>query len=101
MRMPQDIEERLTTDMVAAAQRIQCSPVLTLHGSADDTIPVRDAKEFAKHILHHTLRVVDGADHRFTQHGGVVVNEVVSFMTEGQNTTSADVQRSAQPKMLS
>jgi len=37
--------------------------VLTVHGSADEVIPLEDAKEFAKIIPNYKLEIVEGADH--------------------------------------
>ncbi len=57
--------------------------VLTLHGSADDTVPVTNGEEFARHIKQHTLQVVDGADHGFSQHKDIAVEAAAAFLLEG------------------
>lgn len=57
--------------------------VLTLHGSADDTVPAKNAEEFARHIRNHTLKVVDGADHGFSQHKDIAVETAAAFLLEG------------------
>ncbi|KAK9814056.1 hypothetical protein WJX72_000039 [[Myrmecia] bisecta] len=54
----EDMQDRLSTNMDAAARGIKHSQVLTLHGSADATIPVEDALSFAERIARHTLYVV-------------------------------------------
>jgi len=82
----EDMNERLTTDMEAAAKAIQQARVLTLHGTADDTIPVSDASEFDHRVKNHTLRVVEGADHGFSQeeHAAEAVRLATEFFLDGQ-----------------
>lgn len=81
-RLPhmQEMQERMTTDMVDEAKKIRNTEVLTIHGSADDTIPLADAEEFDRHISHHTLKIVDGADHRFSQHKDAFVPLAAEFL---------------------
>ena len=81
----QDMDERLSTDMEAAARAVRHSRVLTIHGSADDTIPVSDASEFARCIRNHTLHVVEGADHGFSEevHATEAVEQAVKFFLDG------------------
>lgn len=74
------MQQRISTDMAVAAASIQHSTVLTIHGTGDRTIPMADAEKFAEHIKHHTLRLVDAADHRFTQHADRVIELAVDFM---------------------
>ncbi|XP_019094633.1 PREDICTED: uncharacterized protein LOC104757322 isoform X2 [Camelina sativa] len=64
----ESLMERLNTDMHEAGLKIhkECR-VLTVHGSADEVIPLEDAKEFAKIIPNHKLEVVEGADHCYTK----------------------------------
>ncbi|GIM14339.1 hypothetical protein Vretimale_17211 [Volvox reticuliferus] len=62
----ESVDERMKLDMLAEATKIQAH-VLTLHGSSDSVIPVEDAHELAARIPHHTLCVVEGADHNFRQ----------------------------------
>ncbi|EXB38856.1 hypothetical protein L484_027290 [Morus notabilis] len=75
--------ERLNTDMHAACLAIdkECR-VLTIHGSADDIIPVEDAFEFAKIIPNHKLRIVEGADHGYTAHLAELASIAVGFIKE-------------------
>lgn len=54
---------------------------LTVHGSADKTIPVEDAHEFVKHIPNHKLHVIEGANHNYTAHRNEVADAVVDFLT--------------------
>lgn len=55
--------------------------LLTVHGSADTTIPVEDAYEFAKLIPNHKLHIIEGANHNYTAHRKEVADAVVSFIT--------------------
>ncbi|GMN53098.1 hypothetical protein TIFTF001_022232 [Ficus carica] len=73
--------ERLSTDMHAACLKIdkECR-VLTIHGSADEIIPVEDALEFAKIIPNHKLCIVEGANHRYTSHQAELASIVVEFI---------------------
>lgn len=57
--------------------------VLTVHGSADQSIPVQDAHEFAKIIPNHKLHIVEGADHEYTKHQTELVAVVLNFIKEG------------------
>jgi alpha/beta superfamily hydrolase len=52
----------------------------TVHGSADELIPVEDAYEFAKHIPNHKLRVIEGANHCYTAHRKELSSAVVDFI---------------------
>lgn len=54
--------------------------VLTVHGSADETIPVEDAIEFDKIIPNHKLRIVEGANHKYTSHQAELASIVVEFI---------------------
>ncbi|KAG7564797.1 Alpha/Beta hydrolase fold [Arabidopsis suecica] len=73
--------DRLSTDMHETCLKIdkECR-VLTVHGSADEVIPVEDAKEFAKVILNHKLEIVEGADHCYTKHQSQLVSTVMEFI---------------------
>ncbi|XP_010090057.2 putative uncharacterized protein YDL057W [Morus notabilis] len=79
----ESMTERLNTDMHAACLAIdkECR-VLTIHGSADEIIPVEDAFEFAKIIPNHKLRIVEGADHRYTAHLAELASIAVGFIKE-------------------
>lgn len=78
----ESLTERLNTDMHAASVSIskECR-LLTVHGSADTTIPVEDAYEFAKLIPNHKLHVIEGANHNYTAHRKEVADAVVDFIT--------------------
>lgn len=73
--------ERLNVDMHATSLSIskECS-FFTVHGSADELIPVEDAYEFAKHIPNHKLRVIEGANHCYTAHRRELSDAVVDFI---------------------
>ncbi|CAI0387922.1 unnamed protein product [Linum tenue] len=73
--------DRLNTDMHKACQQIDqdCS-VLTIHGSADEIIPVEDALEFAKIIPNHKLHIIEGADHGYSSHQTELASVVLEFI---------------------
>ncbi|KAJ0487944.1 putative chloride peroxidase [Helianthus annuus] len=73
--------ERLNTDMHEAGLNIDrdCK-VLTVHGSADEVIPVEDALAFAKIIPNHELRIVEGANHDYSNHRDELAPIVLDFI---------------------
>ncbi|KAL3829989.1 hypothetical protein ACJIZ3_018791 [Penstemon smallii] len=75
--------ERLNTNMHELCQSIhdKCK-VLTVHGSADETIPVEDAMEFAKIIPNHRLQIIDGANHEYSSHQDELASTVLPFIKE-------------------
>lgn len=77
------LQDRLDTDMAAAARKIRLAEVLTLHGSADRVIPVEDAYQWGGLITHHELKLVAGGDHNFlaAEHADAVVAAVVERCT--------------------
>ncbi|KAK9705451.1 hypothetical protein RND81_07G058200 [Saponaria officinalis] len=77
----ESLMERWNTDMHEASLKIdkECR-VLTIHGSADEIIPVEDAYEFAKVIPNHRLHIVEGANHCYTEHQDQLVLVVVDFI---------------------
>lgn len=81
----ESLMERLNTDMRAAARSIdnKCR-VLTVHGSADEIIPVEDALEFAKLIPNHKLHIVEGANHCYTAHQDELSSVVLDFLKSNQ-----------------
>lgn len=78
----ESMDERLATDMAEACRHIKCSQVLTVHGTADTTIPYQDALKFDGLIGGHQLVLVEGADHNFraTTHAQELTEAVVSFV---------------------
>ncbi|XP_020242499.1 uncharacterized protein LOC109820713 isoform X4 [Asparagus officinalis] len=81
----ESLMDRLNTNMDAAARSIDrdCR-VLTVHGSADEIIPVKDASEFAKLIPNHKLHIVEGADHGYSAHQVELVSVVLEFLKSNQ-----------------
>ncbi|XVF88767.1 hypothetical protein PTKIN_Ptkin19aG0078100 [Pterospermum kingtungense] len=77
----ESLMDRLSIDMHEACLKIprECR-VLTVHGSADKTIPVEDALEFAKIIPNHKLHIVEGADHNYTSHQTELASVVLSYL---------------------
>lgn len=75
------MDERTQIDMAEVASSIRLTHTLTIHGTADDTIPISDAAEFGERIRLHTLRDVEGADHRFSdeQHATEVTELAARF----------------------
>ncbi|CAI5966421.1 unnamed protein product [Closterium sp. NIES-64] len=70
----ESIQERLATDMAAAARAIPTScSVCTIHGSEDATVPVEDASFFHTDVPNHHLHIIDGACHNFRIHGRELV----------------------------
>jgi fermentation-respiration switch protein FrsA (DUF1100 family) len=78
------MQDRLNTDVAAAATAIARSHILTLHGSADRTIPLADGYAVTDIVRtgHAIIKVFDGADHGFSQHGPEVVAAIVEHILE-------------------
>ncbi|PQQ08836.1 uncharacterized protein Pyn_03031 [Prunus yedoensis var. nudiflora] len=90
----ESLMDRLSTDMHEACLQIDKNAskqtlvnfvfivlwVLTVHGSADEIIPVEDALEFSKIIPNHKLHVIEGADHCYTSHQAELVSVVLDFI---------------------
>ncbi|KAJ6694218.1 hypothetical protein OIU85_004954 [Salix viminalis] len=70
--------DRRNTDMHEACLAIKkdCR-VFTIHGSADEGVPVEDAFEFAKIIPNHNLHIIEGANHCYTSHLTELASAVV------------------------
>ncbi|KAI3447143.1 hypothetical protein Pfo_003808 [Paulownia fortunei] len=75
--------ERLNTNMHEACLSIyeRCR-VLTVHGSADEVIPVEDALEFAKIIRNHQLQIIEEANHGYFSHQDELTSTVLPFIKE-------------------
>lgn len=75
--------ERLNTNMHDACLSIdkRCR-VLTVHGTADEVIPVEDAREFAKIIPNHKLQLVEGANHGYSSHQDELASAILPFVKE-------------------
>ncbi|GLT79093.1 hypothetical protein SLA2020_505990 [Shorea laevis] len=85
----ESLVDRLNTNMHEACLKIdkECR-VLTIHGTADQIIPVEDAFEFDKIIPNHKLEIVEGANHCYTKHrtelASIVVNFIKTSLQEGK-----------------
>ncbi|XP_024182156.1 uncharacterized protein LOC112187541 isoform X2 [Rosa chinensis] len=71
----------LSTDMRESCLKIDkdCR-VLTVHGSADEIVPVENAFEFAKIIPNHKIHIIEGADHCYKLHQAELDTVVVDFI---------------------
>ncbi|KAF8034132.1 hypothetical protein BT93_C0415 [Corymbia citriodora subsp. variegata] len=79
----ESLMDRLNTNMHEACLQIDKNcRVLTVHGSADQIIPVADALEFAKIIPNHKLQIVEGADHCYSSHQTELASIVSSFIKQ-------------------
>lgn len=56
--------------------------VFTVHGSADEIIPVEDALEFSKIIPNHRLDIIEGADHCYSSHQAELHSIVVPIIKQ-------------------
>ncbi|KAI3944183.1 hypothetical protein MKW98_016413 [Papaver atlanticum] len=82
----ESLMERLATDMRALCLSIakDCR-VLSVHGSADECIPVEDAFEFAKlwdFLQLHKLHNIEGADHGYSNYQSELVEVVMDFIVD-------------------
>lgn len=77
------LKERLNTDMKSAVLSIpkECR-ILTVHGSEDTIVNVEEAKEFDRFIPNHKLRILESANHGYTQHREVLASLVVDFIKD-------------------
>ncbi|KAK1375789.1 BAAT/acyl-CoA thioester hydrolase carboxy-terminal protein [Heracleum sosnowskyi] len=75
--------DRLTIDMRAVSCGIQKNcRVLTVHGSKDKIIPVKDVMEFDKYIANHKMFIMELADHEYTSHQDELASVVLDFVTK-------------------
>ena len=61
-------------------RRFSTYRVVTIHGTADEVIPVEDALEFAKIIPNHKLHLIEGANHSYTSHQAELASVVLNFI---------------------
>nr|XP_010324160.1 uncharacterized protein LOC101258280 [Solanum lycopersicum] len=80
----ESLMDRLNTNMHDACLQIDkgCR-VLTVHGSADEIIPVEDALEFDEIIPNHKLHISEGANHCYTSHQAELTPVILPFIKEG------------------
>ena len=59
-------------------------PVLIIHGTADESVPLEETYELIKHLKSHKLIELEGADHRYTnpEDFNKVMKETVNFFVE-------------------
>ena len=80
------MQDRLKTDVATAARKIMHSHILTLHGTADRTIPVADGYAVTDAVRNATMRVFEGADHGFSTQGPEVCATVVEHVQQHLQT---------------
>lgn len=79
----ESLTERLNTNMHEACLSIDKNcKVITVHGSADEVIPVEDAHEFAKIIPNHRLQIIEEANHGYSAHQDQLVSAVLPFVKD-------------------
>jgi len=81
---PESMAERLALDMAAVCATIRARPgmrLLTVHGDADDVIPIDDGRRIAE-LAGGELAVVAGADHMFRGPAatGALLDRVSAFI---------------------
>ncbi|KAJ8439089.1 hypothetical protein Cgig2_009232 [Carnegiea gigantea] len=64
--------------------------VLTVHGSADEVIPVEDAYKFSKIIPNHNFHIIEGANHSYTEHQAQLVPVVKDYFFSDKWNPSAE-----------
>lgn len=91
----EDIDERANASS-AFVSKIRASHVLTIHGSADTTVDVENAKRYDESISKHTLQIIEGADHNFNglKHINAIVGSVVGFVEENSSSSHIHHQES-------
>lgn len=74
------LEDASSHDLMRVVSWIE-APVLVIHGTEDDVIPIADADDIAAAAKNVEMLMVEGADHRFSkpQHRATLVKEVVEF----------------------
>jgi len=90
----------LETHDVFALYRPGTAELAMIHGTADETAPIGDARRFA-HMAGAHLTEVEGADHRFLIPGGMerVVQTAVDFFTARTVSEPIRVKKLAQPEI--
>ena len=75
------IEERMDLNMQLIARSIPDEiEILTVHGDADEVIPLADARKFDEYISSSTLIVLAGADHAYTYYESELTRRVVEWI---------------------
>lgn len=73
------IHNRNAFDILAAARHTDLGHMLTIHGSADKHVPVKNAFNFHEVVPNHSLHIIEGADHNFN--GLKFMNDLVSVIS--------------------
>ncbi|CAL5398630.1 unnamed protein product [Camellia sinensis] len=90
----ESLMDRLNTKMHDACVQIDKNcRVLTVHGSADEIIPVEDALEFAKIIANHKLHIIEEANHVYTKHQAELISVVLPFIKGCLTKRCHDIER--------
>ena len=77
----ESLMDRLSTNMQSSCSLIKSNcRVLTVHGSEDEVIPVEDASKFANLIPNHELRIIEGANHRYSGHYSELSSCILAFV---------------------
>jgi fermentation-respiration switch protein FrsA (DUF1100 family) len=79
---------------IAAIDRVAPRPLLVLHGSEDDVVPVFDARVLADAHGDADLRIVEGAGHQL-RHDPRAVSILLGWLDRQRNLTATE--RSAEP----
>ncbi len=68
-------------DVYHEAEKITC-PVLIIHGSKDESVPLDQSVELARHLRRGTLHITPGADHSFSNpdHAEQLIEQTVEFI---------------------
>lgn len=74
-------EDYKNNDGYQAAPKIKI-PTLIVHGDKDDIVPVEQSKKIASLIKNCTLKIISGADHRYSQpdHFDLMLNLILQFV---------------------
>ena len=59
-------------------------PVLIIHGTADESVLMKETEELTRHLKNYRLIRLEGADHRYTnpEHFDKMIDETVKFFEE-------------------
>lgn len=59
-------------------------PVFIIHGDADNTVPISQSIKISKTIPNCRMKVISGADHRFTipEHFEAMIKSIINFIIE-------------------
>lgn len=90
----QDIDERANFESSFVSQISHDVSVLTIHGSADKTVPVDSAYKYNEHIPLHTVKIIDDADHNFNglKYSSNIVSCIVEFVQSVGDSVASDEQ---------